>query len=902
MKKIVINHIVHSVTSRPKGVILVTGIFCLLSVISSLLFMEFDLTFKGMIGNQVEVVSSYDRIIRDFKVSGVMTVALEPTEEKQQQAIELNKKIDQLIFVHLDQSSKQEVLNILNDKKTKSLDALNKAATVELAFVLLQLQKSEAAKQTLAQIEQLSSEDRTLLLEVTGTENPAKRELRSGQRKLQNLPTEALDRILSAVATPEPEDQDQIVIAILGHMSIYDKRTLVSSLHLKEEEKELTLAQMKEVELELGQILGEFKQRALLFSEDLKGHLTSGELIEGEKIAYNDIVTGVLYSDEYSISKDQLMYLAMISPKKNIDEIDHAKEFVVTVDKKLNELRGTYSDLIIRRTGFAAVQLDTQVAMFNNFGIMMLFTAIGILLVFFLGLKSIDFPFLSMLPLSISVLLMFGLFSSLGTLNLFSIMTPIILFGLGIDYAIHIGSRYGEVRLELGPQAPPEDVLRETLNTIFSGLFIASTTTVFAFLSMGMSTINGFAESGILAATGVVSAFFTMIYVLPVIIIWREGKFKKSTITFLKSDKFYWLGNLANSPFSTVISIVILLVGVAYFFLPGIEIEKDGMRLTPQEVESISLSKDLEEKFGFTDAQSYFVIKGYDNLRAFRKEINREEKGSRVYPAINAMRVMDAKKAIRTFDKLGWDRDPKTLSTYRDKYAEKSSMMGSTNENVADLYEFIVRNYVNWDNDEFLVIVPPSGYVWDSDLTEMYINDLNRLEDKFEVRSAGFIKIWQWLLDHLMEDLIKSSLIAFCLMLLILLITMKSLRGTLICSLAMLLSFAATLSIVYLSGIKFNYSNVMAFPLIIGLGIDYIVHIYHRLVHEENKNVVNAISSTGKAVLLTTLTTLTAFGTISFSIHRGLAQIGIITCIGLSISLLSSLFLVPSMVKIAFRE
>ena len=59
-----------------------------------------------------------------------------------------------------------------------------------------------------------------------------------------------------------------------------------------------------------------------------------------------------------------------------------------------------------------------------------------------------------------------------------------------------------------------------------------------------------------------------------------------------------------------------------------------------------------------------------------------------------------------------------------------------------------------------------------------------------------------------------------------------------------------------------------------------------------------AVPSTGKAVLLTTLTTLMAFGTISFSSHKGLAQLGMITCIGLSIALLTSLFVIPILIRL----
>ena len=273
-----------------------------------------------------------------------------------------------------------------------------------------------------------------------------------------------------------------------------------------------------------------------------------------------------------------------------------------------------------------------------------------------------------------------------------------------------------------------------------------------------------------------------------------------------------------------------------------------------------------------------------------------------MYPAINTLRVLDARKAIRTFEKAGLDRDINTLSTYVDKYAARGNLLGGSNEHIARVYEFIARNYVHWDRDTYLVIVPPSGYVWDRDLTELFSNDLQRLEKKFGVTSAGFVQIWKFLVDHLLDDLIKSSAAAFVLVLLVLGVITRSVAGTMICSTALIISFLASLALIGLLRLKLNCINIIAFPVILGLGIDYIVHIYYRLVHEEHLDVVSTVASTGKAVLLTTLTTLVAFGAISFSAHKGLSGMGVFAIIGLWVAFMSSLFLVPVMVKLVFHK
>jgi hypothetical protein len=153
----------------------------------------------------------------------------------------------------------------------------------------------------------------------------------------------------------------------------------------------------------------------------------------------------------------------------------------------------------------------------------------------------------------------------------------------------------------------------------------------------------------------------------------------------------------------------------------------------------------------------------------------------------------------------------------------------------------------------------------------------------------------------MMPDLLTASLIAFGIVILIQALASRSLRGTLLTSFSLLVSIVSTLTIMGFFNIKLNFINVMAFPLIIGLGIAYSVHIFFRMV-EADFNLMEALSSTGKAILLTTLTTLLAFGTFIFSVHTGLASIGQITTIGLTVCFLSSIFVFPLLARIFYKN
>lgn len=94
-----------------------------------------------------------------------------------------------------------------------------------------------------------------------------------------------------------------------------------------------------------------------------------------------------------------------------------------------------------------------------------------------------------------------------------------------------------------------------------------------------------------------------------------------------------------------------------------------------------------------------------------------------------------------------------------------------------------------------------------------------------------------------------------------------------------------------LAGMQFNVMNVMALPLIIGIGIDYGVHIVHRWIAEGHGKLQTIFSSTGKAILLSSLTTMLAFGSLLFSVYRGFGQLGGALFLGVGACFLTTIIL-----------
>ena len=108
--------------------------------------------------------------------------------------------------------------------------------------------------------------------------------------------------------------------------------------------------------------------------------------------------------------------------------------------------------------------------------------------------------------------------------------------------------------------------------------------------------------------------------------------------------------------------------------------------------------------------------------------------------------------------------------------------------------------------------------------------------------------------------------------------------------------------LMHLVGMQLTVVNVMGLPMILGIGIDDGVHIVHRWRIEGNKKVKQIFASTGKAIFLTSITTMLAFGSLVFSIWRGFGSLGGAMFIGVGACFLSTVIILSGIIGFLERK
>ena len=137
------------------------------------------------------------------------------------------------------------------------------------------------------------------------------------------------------------------------------------------------------------------------------------------------------------------------------------------------------------------------------------------------------------------------------------------------------------------------------------------------------------------------------------------------------------------------------------------------------------------------------------------------------------------------------------------------------------------------------------------------------------------------------------SLVAITLLLLILL---RSVRDTALVLLPLLAAGLLTLAGSVLFNTPFNFANVIALPLLLGVGVDYGVYLVQqgrRLPAEVNLLKTGAT----RAVLFGALVTLANFGDLMLAQHPGMVSMGLLLTVGLSMILLCTLVLLPGLLR-----
>jgi len=204
---------------------------------------------------------------------------------------------------------------------------------------------------------------------------------------------------------------------------------------------------------------------------------------------------------------------------------------------------------------------------------------------------------------------------------------------------------------------------------------------------------------------------------------------------------------------------------------------------------------------------------------------------------------------------------------------------------------------VGKSGDSFLISIFPRANVWDLQFLKRFCQHA----DHISPRSTGMPPIFNLLVPLVAQDGKRATLIAVGLIFLLLLADFKKLKLAFLGMIPLAAALVWTVGIMHLTGMQFNIVNVMIIPMIVGIGIDDGVHIIHRMLVDPSHSVRAVFSSTGRAIMLTTLTTMLAFGSLKFATYRGLGSAGMAAFIGVGACFVATVVILGTLLRVALE-
>ncbi|WP_445371868.1 MMPL family transporter [Methylomonas sp. HW2-6] len=148
----------------------------------------------------------------------------------------------------------------------------------------------------------------------------------------------------------------------------------------------------------------------------------------------------------------------------------------------------------------------------------------------------------------------------------------------------------------------------------------------------------------------------------------------------------------------------------------------------------------------------------------------------------------------------------------------------------------------------------------------------------------------------------EAIIIALVAIAVLLMVIRRSVIDTLLVMAPLVLAGLFTMATTVFTGTPINFANIIALPLLMGLGVDNGIHMVEKLHHSlsEEQNIYQ--SSTARGMFYGALTTISSFVGLAFSPHQGISSMGLVITIGIFWIMTCTFIVLPAISKLVLKK
>jgi len=216
--------------------------------------------------------------------------------------------------------------------------------------------------------------------------------------------------------------------------------------------------------------------------------------------------------------------------------------------------------------------------------------------------------------------------------------------------------------------------------------------------------------------------------------------------------------------------------------------------------------------------------------------------------------------------------------------------LGAEKISLQTLPPSLVRRWLD-DKGNYRIEIFPAHDLNDTDALRRFVQDVQAVAP--DVIGAPVVNMVAGTV--VIRAFQQAFVIALTVIVLLLALLLRNFLHVIYVITPLLLAGLLTAAFTVLINLPFNFANVIALPLLLGIGIDNGIHMVHRASHGIPANGSLLTTSTARAVIYSALTTIAGFGTLSLSPHPGTASLGILLTTGVLLTLVTTLLVLPAL-------
>ena len=551
-----------------------------------------------------------------------------------------------------------------------------------------------------------------------------------------------------------------------------------------------------------------------------------------------------------------------------------------------------------------------------------------ILIVFYLNFRSLRGMILPFATLILADLWVIGLMGHLGfKLNVIGVALPPLMTAVGSSYSIHILNQYYLEQNNINRLGKFKGI-RLALTHIALTVILAGLTTFLGFITLATNQVSSIREMGIFSAIGVLFAVLISLTIIPaeLMLLPQEGKtitYKSKIISFFSNlnvveNIVKKLAHYAVENSLTVITALVLALGVAFVGLINVKVESSVHAYFKEGDYVLTSSKIIGQKFGGAYGLNILIDTGkIDGVKdpqfltfidSFREWLIADENID-----LNIGRTDAITDFIKTINLAMHDNDfayycipetQKDVDSYIDLYGGKDD-----NDNgLADEFEpYVDRKFTTvnifarqWEKEGKLL----SSHMMHNIIRKISMYLDHNLPEGYTYKISGEPKVLVRMSDYIVQGQIMSLALSLVSIFMIVLLLFRNIKAACVSLIPISTAVLLNFGVMGFLGIRLDIATAIIASITIGIGIDDTIHFLNTYRHfhlqglSQKDVILHTLNRAGVAIVYTSLALIFGFLVLVISSFKPVIYFSILLATTMITTTLGALLFLPATINL----